>query len=161
MGIFSPIKKRANQFRYVPRYFDPEKERRDQRRKEMYGTSSQDDGEYTPGQYIRTQREARRLARANNKAKNRRPATLMLLLGGLALAGLVLYPRIVALYVPDQEAQDARALAQDEKALRKSQAADMREEREEALKMQNEEEAWSDKYRPITIVSNDYKEEEE
>ena len=62
MGLFTPVKKHANKFRYIPRYYDPEKERREQRRKELCGVSSDDDGEYTPGKYIRTQREARKAA---------------------------------------------------------------------------------------------------
>ena len=34
---FSPFKKRANKFNYTPRYYDPEKEAREQRRAEMFG----------------------------------------------------------------------------------------------------------------------------
>ena len=77
MGLFSPVKKHANKFRYIPRYYDPEKERREQRRKELHGTSSElDSAEYQPGQYIRTQREARRLSQAERP--QRRGSSIML-----------------------------------------------------------------------------------
>ena len=57
---FTPFKKHANKFNYVPRYYDPEKEAREQRRAELRGERSEDASrEYVPGQYIRTQREAR------------------------------------------------------------------------------------------------------
>lgn len=57
---FSPFKKHANRFNYIPRYYDPEKDAREQRRAELRGERAEDsDREYRPGQYIRTQREAR------------------------------------------------------------------------------------------------------
>ena len=59
MSFFRPHKRHPRQFNYVPRYYDPVKEERDRRRRELHGTSSADDGEYVPGKYIRTQREAR------------------------------------------------------------------------------------------------------
>lgn len=59
MGLFSPYKRHASRFNYIPRYFDPEKEQREQRRAELRGERSDDTSEYTPGKYIRTQREAR------------------------------------------------------------------------------------------------------
>ena len=39
---FSPFKKHANKFNYTPRYYDPEKEAREQRRAELYGRRSDD-----------------------------------------------------------------------------------------------------------------------
>ena len=62
---FTPFKKHANKFNYIPRYYDPEKEAREQRRAELHGERAEDAGrEYKPGQYIRTQREARAARRA-------------------------------------------------------------------------------------------------
>ena len=61
---FSPYKKHANKFNYIPRYYDPEKEAREQRRAELRGERSDDNSEYRPGKYIRTQREAREARRA-------------------------------------------------------------------------------------------------
>ena len=57
---FTPFKRHANKFNYIPRYYDPEKEAREQRRAELRGERAEDgDREYRPGQYIRTQRDAR------------------------------------------------------------------------------------------------------
>ena len=81
MGLFSPVKRHANKFRYIPRYYDPEKERREQRRRELHGTSTElDNAEYQPGQYIRTQREARRAARSTNEGKQKMPSMMLLML---------------------------------------------------------------------------------
>ena len=153
MGIFSPIKKHANKFRYTPRYYDPEKERRDLRRMELCGTSSHDDGEYVPGQYIRTQREARRLAREKSKNnKSRRPTTLLLLLAGFAIVAVILYPRLVAVKV-------AENLFNDEKEVRLEQAEEVREKNIEEYQQAWEEAAWPYRHTKITVVSNDSKEE--
>ena len=89
MGLFSPVKRHANKFRYIPRYYDPEKERRDQRRKELCGVSSQDEGEYTPGQYIRTQRDARRAAKEESEGGRKMPSMVFMLL--IAAVAIVLY----------------------------------------------------------------------
>ncbi len=63
MSFFRPHKTKPRQFNYIPRHYDPVKEERDRRRRELHGTSKQDDQEYTPGKYIRTQREARDASR--------------------------------------------------------------------------------------------------
>ena len=39
---FSPFKKHANKFNYIPRYYDPEAERRAQRRAELRGERPED-----------------------------------------------------------------------------------------------------------------------
>ena len=50
---FSPFKKHANKFNYIPRYYDPEEERRAQRRAELLGESPEHaKHEYVPGQYV-------------------------------------------------------------------------------------------------------------
>ena len=62
---FTPFKRHANKFNYIPRYYDPEKEAREQRRAELRGERAEDgDREYRPGQYIRTQRDARAARRS-------------------------------------------------------------------------------------------------
>ena len=134
MGLFTPVKRHANAFRYTPRYYDPEKERREQRRRELYGTSSQDDGEYTPGQYIRTQRDARRASRVDSGKRGGKMPSMMLLmlLAILLLAGYMLVPRIVESF------NSARTTPEE--------------------RQQQEYEEF-DPYTPITIVPNDYKEE--
>ena len=64
MSFFRPHKSKPRQFNYIPRYYDPRKEERERRRKEPHGTSSSQDNEpYVPGNYIRTQREARDASR--------------------------------------------------------------------------------------------------
>ena len=64
MSIFRPHKTKPRQFNYIPRYYDPVKEERNLRRKQLHGTSTESDNEeYVPGKYVRTQREAREIAR--------------------------------------------------------------------------------------------------
>ena len=135
MGIFSPVKKHANKFRYIPRYYDPEKERREQRRRELCGTSSADDAEYTPGQYIRTQRDARRVAKSANSDKKRIPrVALVMLLITAVIVVTMLVPRIVAIMsMPKTVVSDSVVV---------------------------EKEQEFNPYAPITIVPNDYKGEE-
>ena len=134
MGLFTPVKKHANKFRYIPRYYDPEKERREQRRKELHGTSSEMDGqEYQPGQYIRTQRDARRAAQSANKGERKMPSMMILILLALAIIVVyMLYPRIVDAFTAARTTPEERA----------------KQELEEF-----------NPYTPITIVPNDYKEE--
>ena len=134
MGLFTPVKKHANKFRYIPRYYDPEKERREQRRRELHGTSSElDSAEYQPGQYIRTQRDARRAAKQSTEGGRKMPSTtLLMLFAVLVIIIYMLYPRIVDAF---------------------STARTTPEER-----MQQEVEEFNP-YAPITIVPNDYKEE--
>ena len=133
MGLFTPVKKHANKFRYIPRYYDPEKERREQRRRELHGTSSElDNAEYQPGQYIRTQREARRVAQEGRKRQQGGSFMLWMLLSALLLAAFVLYPRIAEMFSKIQSPQTTQE--------------------------QREIEEFNP-YTPITIVPNDYKEE--
>ncbi|MBQ2026929.1 MAG: hypothetical protein II214_03435 [Alistipes sp.] len=133
MGLFTPVKKHANKFRYIPRYYDPEKERREQRRRELHGTSSQGDGqEYQPGQYIRTQREARRVAQSNKDERKMPSMAIMMLLAVAVIIIYMLYPRIMEAFTAARTTPEER--------------------------MQQEIEEFNP-YTPITIVPNDYKEE--
>ncbi len=134
MGIFSPVKRHANEFRYIPRYYDPEKERREQRRKELRGTSSQDEGEYTPGQYIRTQRDARRLAKRSSGGRRKGTPTILFLalFAVVAIVLYMLYPSIIAMFSSSRPTAEQR----------------MEQEYKEF-----------NPHAPIIIVPNDYKEE--
>ena len=134
MGLFTPVKNLANKFRYIPRYYDPEKERREQRRRELHGTSSElDSAEYQPGQYIRTQRDARRAAKQSNEGGRKMPSTMLLMLFAvLVIIIYMLYPRIVDAFTAARTTPEER--------------------------MQQEIEEFNP-YTPITIVPNDYKEE--
>ena len=134
MGFFTPFKRRPDGFNYVPRYYDPEKERREQRRRELCGESSEDTGrEYEVGQYLRTQREARAARREGRQGRKGIMSELVLFaaIAILILFVLILYPRIA----------DAFA-----KASRSGAAA------------QSESVGEFDPYAPILVVPNDYEE---
>lgn len=135
MGLFSPAKRRANQFNYIPRYYDPEKERREQRRRELRGEMVDDQTPYTPGKYIRTVREARTERKSQQQQSSGMPRSLMIF--GIALIILVAYmlvPRI------------ANIIAM---AGKKSNPVI------EQAELDNET---FNPYAPITIVPNDYEE---
>jgi len=97
---FSPFKKHANKFNYIPRYYDPAEEERNRRRAELRGETPEMAGrEYEPGQYIRTARMLRAERREREQAvRGRRrlgtlAAGIVLMLGFLTM----LYPKIVRL----------------------------------------------------------------
>lgn len=129
---FSPFKKRANKFNYVPRYYDPEKEAREHRRAELYGERTEDaGGEYRPGQYIRTQREARAARRVNRDEQGRMKIWKMAAAAVLVLLFIyLLYPRLAEVFIKAQTTP-VRALPVTEEF---------------------------NPYTPITVVPNDYKE---
>lgn len=134
MGFFTPYKKHANRFNYVPRYYNPDKEAREQRRAELRGERSEDAGqEYQPGQYIRTQRDARA---AHRRASDDRGRTRVLKMVAAAVLLLLfiylLYPRLADAVM--RARQDAAAPAAGE---------------------QFEE---FNPYAPIVVVPNDYQE---
>lgn len=130
---FSPFKKHANKFNYVPRYYDPEKEAREQRRAELHGERAEDAGrEYRPGQYIRTQRDARAARRSKEEDKGRMKIWKMAGAAVLVLLFIyLLYPRLADVFL--------RARTTPQKALPVTEEFDP--------------------YAPITVVPNDYTEE--
>ncbi len=146
-GPLSPYKRHANKFNYIPRYFDPAKEAREERRAELRGERSEDaERPYAPGQYIRTQREARAARRtAEHDARNR---SVWKLAAGAALILLfvsMLYPRLAEVF---RRAQ--RTPAPVEQTVRPRTSA-------------FDQDGISDvewQAQPITIVPNDYREEE-
>lgn len=98
---FGPFKRHANKFNYTPRYYDPEKEAREQRRAELHGRrdDKNDTGEYTPGQYIRTKHEAR--AASRREAASNSQGKLMITAVAVVLLMLVVYllvPRIMGAF---------------------------------------------------------------
>ncbi|MDE5730869.1 MAG: hypothetical protein K2H81_05030 [Alistipes sp.] len=128
---FTPFKRHANKFNYQPRYYDPEREARQQRRAELSGRRDEDAAaEYRPGQYIRTRSEARarRLQEERSRSGSGRVLTFAALAALLLLFAAFGYPRIV------------RALSGMQRPA-----------------VQQTEEF--DPYRPITVVPNDYVEE--
>lgn len=100
---FTPFKKHANKFNYIPRYYDPEKEAREQRRAELHG-EREGQTEYRPGQYIRTQRDARAARRAYRDDQGR---TRILKIAAAAVLVLLfvylLYPRLAVVFMPSAE----------------------------------------------------------
>ena len=98
MSFFRPAKSKPRQFNYVPRYYDPVKEERDRRRRELHGTSVETDNEaYVPGRYIRTQRDARDAAREQSAGEGfRKVRNLALVAVVVVVAILLLYPRFIA-----------------------------------------------------------------
>ena len=92
---FTPFKKHANKFNYIPRYYDPVKEAREERRAELRGERSEDAGrEYRPGQYIRTQHAARAARRSReDNAGNMRIWKLAAVAVVATVFIYLLYPR--------------------------------------------------------------------
>ena len=131
---FTPFKRHANKFNYIPRYYDPEKEAREQRRAELRGERAEDaEREYKPGQYIRTQRDARAARRVNEEEKGRIRVLKM-------AAGAVLVLLFIYLLYP--KLADVFLRAQTTPAPREQQV----------------EEGEFNPYAPITVVPNDYQE---
>lgn len=98
---FTPFKRHPNKFNYIPRYYDPEKEAREQRRAELRGERAEDaDREYQPGQYIRTQREARDARRSNEEERGR--IRVLKMAAGAVLVLLfiyLLYPKLADVFL--------------------------------------------------------------
>lgn len=143
MGWFSPYKRHANDFSYTPRYYDPEKEAREQRRAEMLGERIDDSGEYSPGKYIRAKREARDLRREQEAKKGKSEKHMKMWTMGVALILLMaliymLVPRLGAIF----------EMATTDSSMKKYE------------QQQQEVEAF-DPYAPLIIVPNDYQEGDE
>lgn len=144
MGFFSPHKRHANKFNYIPRYYDPVKEAREQRRAELRGERmDQNEEEYTPGKYIKAKREAREMRRAQEQQEHRADKrTKMWTMGvGLVLIALFIYmivPRLGAIF----------EMATTDKAVR--------EQAQQQLEIEE-----FNPYAPIVIVPNDYEEGDE
>ena len=91
-GVFN---RKPRQFEYRPRYYDPEKERREQRRKELLGADYEDryksedekKAGYVPGKYVRDSMIVRRGigTSAKNNSSTAMRLVIMLILFGLAI----------------------------------------------------------------------------
>ena len=134
---FTPFKKHANRFNYIPRYYDPAKVAREQRRAELRGERAEDgEREYRPGQYIRTQREARAAHRAEEGDKGRARVWKMALGAVLVLLFVyLLYPRLADVFLKARTVPGPVP---------------------EAVERAAEEEF--NPYAPIRVVPNDYEE---
>ncbi|MFI3288728.1 MAG: hypothetical protein SNH55_00635 [Rikenellaceae bacterium] len=105
MGAFTPFKRRANSFKYTPRYYDPSKEAREQRREEMFGKRRDSKNEeYQPGQYIRRQRDARSIRNAsrskNNSAKMWVSIAVIVI---ITYMGTLLYDKLIEMFGLSEE----------------------------------------------------------
>lgn len=151
MGLFSPYKRHANRFNYIPRFFDPEKEAREQRRAELRGERAEDaDRPYTPGQYIRTQREARAARRRSEEGTRTRSIWKPLLGAALILLFVsLLYPRLAEVFRRAQRQSPVAAEQTEQGGRRRADAFD-----QEGIS----DTEWQ--AQPITIVPNDYEETE-
>ncbi|MEE0865038.1 MAG: hypothetical protein U0L61_07890 [Alistipes sp.] len=111
MSIFRPPKTKPRQFNYIPRYYDPVKEERNHRRKLLHGTSTESDNEeYTPGKYVRTQREARDAVRESERsAGGSKLMSLMLITAVIAVGIMWLMPYIMEFVMAADEEKKAVA----------------------------------------------------
>lgn len=158
MSFFRPHKTKPRQFNYIPRHYDPVKEEREQRRKELHGTSSEDDmEEYVPGKYIRTQREARDAARENesnsSSTKIRNMAIMAVMLG---IFTLVIVPRFVKFFEMAREEQEANKEA--EEAMRRRmiitetiEEIEEIDDKQQFMQLRDEMEAWQHQSGNITF----------
>ncbi len=78
---------KPRQFNYIPRHYDPEQERREERRRELLGDRAEPlpEGEYKPGQYLRRSIAVRRgtdrsLSKRHNPSRPLRIVVFMILL---------------------------------------------------------------------------------
>lgn len=166
MSFFRPPKTKPRQFNYIPRHYDPVKEERDRRRRELHGTSAMDDEPYTPGKYIRTQREARDAAdgdRGNFAGVGR------IVLIGILMVGAMLHflPRFVSF--AERAAKEKEALNMEAVAVEEGDTAsysriilherhgdiDFREFESLTPEAINEIEEWNRQNPTITIYDND------
>lgn len=75
---------KPRQFDYRPRYYDPEKEAREARRKELLGERLAEGEEYVPGELLR-QRRMQRMMDADRRRSRKRPVGVIFLVVLLAL----------------------------------------------------------------------------
>lgn len=120
MSFFRPHKTKPRQFNYIPRHYDPVKEEREQRRRELHGTSTEDDEqEYVPGKYIRTQREARDAAReGENATRNTKIRNTAIMAVMICLFALIIVPRFVDFFYM---ARDEREASMEEQEMKRKQ----------------------------------------
>lgn len=147
---FTPFKRHPNKFNYIPRYYDPEKEAREERRAELRGERVGGDArEYRPGQYIRTQREARAARKERQETHGRNRIWVMMAGAVLVLLFIyLLYPRLADLFLRMSGAAPAPATVEQTLPAQPRSGTD-----QEGIS----DVEWQEM--PITVVPNDYQEE--
>lgn len=135
MGAFTPFKRNANKFNYTPRYYDPAKEAREQRRAEIRGERLDDTAEsYQPGKYIRRS-SAARAARRGDKGGSmlQKKMRMWVMIGAIiavTLLGSALYNKLIEVLVGSPSSTSQTEVVEEE----------------------------FNPYAPITVVPNDYEE---
>ena len=115
MSFFRPHKTKPRQFNYIPRHYDPVKEERDRRRRELHGTSTEDDEAYTPGKYIRTQREARDASRESDRSAGLGKLRGLVVIAVVVGVGMLwLMPRIMDFVIKADEEKRGISTTQSE-----------------------------------------------
>lgn len=131
-GVFTPFKRSANKFKYTPRYYDPAKEEREERREQMYGTRrDKNAANYQPGQYIRSKRAARI---SKHTKKGNKIWLMVVAIAAITYLGTILYGKLIEVFGLTENSSP----------------------RVEQTTSEFEE---FNPYAPITIVPNDYEEE--
>ena len=125
MSFFRPHKTKPRQFNYIPRHYDPVKEERDRRRRELHGTSTEDDEMYSPGKYIRTQREARDASRGERSGFEG--------LGRIAVIAIVM---VVAMLVFIPRFMNFAERANEEKITKQNRAQGPQAEKSDSTRLQ-------------------------
>ncbi|MFI3292417.1 MAG: hypothetical protein SNG27_04515 [Rikenellaceae bacterium] len=141
MAGFTPFKRHATAFKYTPRHYDPLKEEFEKRREELRGerrdsSSSNSEGEYTPGQYIRTKRMARIESNKQSSQANRKRNSwnMIIIIALFFLFASMILPKLGEFFSMASGVQNETTT--------------------------EEVEEWNP-YAPITVVPNDYVEGEE
>jgi hypothetical protein len=155
MSFFRPHKSKPRQFNYIPRHYDPVKEERNMRRRELHGTSTESDAEeYVPGRYIRTQREARDAAReerSRSSFKKTRNFVIVAVIVGLAVMYLI--PRFVKLAtLAAEEKQEQESERKKAEFIEELEDMEGIENPKAFMSLKEEMEAWQRETGDITII---------
>lgn len=84
---FGGVKRKARQFQYTPRYWDQEKEEREERRRAILGGEYQE-GDYKPGMFIRENRMRRMRSSVRVHKSSRSTLIRVAIFVGLVFAAL-------------------------------------------------------------------------
>ncbi len=89
---FGVFRRKPRQFEYRPRYYDPEQEAREQRRRELFGDPADEEHkeDYKPGEYIRRDMLARRGIGQRGR-RTKKPSAMMAVFALLCLFALLLW----------------------------------------------------------------------
>lgn len=95
---FGGVKRKARQFHYTPRYWDQEKEEREERRRAILGGEYQE-GDYKPGMFIRENRLRRMRSSVRVQKSSRSTLIRVAIFVGLVFAALYFMTDIAAKFI--------------------------------------------------------------